>query len=65
MNQYKVTIKAARINANMLQATVAKELKISQKTLTNWENGKTHPTASALLKMCELYKVPLDLIILP
>lgn len=62
---YKVTIKAARINANMLQSEVAKKMNISQKTLVNWESGKTHPTSTALVKLCDLYKVPLSLIIFP
>ena len=63
--EYKVTIKAARINANMLQSEVAEKMNISQKTLINWENGKTHPRASELVKLCDLYKVPLALIIFP
>ena len=62
---YKVTLAAARVNAGMKQTNVAREIGVVKETVSNWERGKTSPTATTLLRLCELYKAPLDAIILP
>ena len=62
---YKVTLAAARVNAGMKQTDVAREIGVVKETVSNWERGKTSPTATTLLRLCELYKAPLDAIILP
>ena len=40
MNRLKISLKAARANANLTQADVAKALRKSKQTVVNWENGK-------------------------
>ena len=65
MEEYKVSLKAARVNSGMKQAYVAEALKISTKTLCNWESERTYPTLDMLVRLCSLYKIPLDKIILP
>lgn len=65
MEEYKVSLKAARVNSGMKQADVAEALKISTKTLCNWESERTYPTLDMLVRLCSLYKIPLDKIILP
>ena len=53
----KISLRAARINAGLSQKEVAQILKISNKTLHNWESGKTSPDAKYVDALCELYKV--------
>lgn len=62
---YKVTLKAARINANMLQTDVARQLGVSKESVANWERGKAAPKATTLVRLCELYGIPIDNISLP
>lgn len=62
---YKVTLKAARVNANMLQSEVAKSLGVAKESVANWENGKTAPKSTVLVRLCDLYGVPIDAILLP
>ena len=59
----KMTLKAARINAGYTQAESAKSLKVSNKTLSNWENGVSMPKADKIDAICTLYKVPYDMLI--
>lgn len=61
----KVTLRAARVNANISQQTMAKELGVSSCTLRSWENDKTFPDAVQLARMCRMYNVSMDDIILP
>lgn len=65
MEDYKVSLKAARVNSGMKQSDVAQALKISTKTLCNWESERTYPTLDMLVRICALYKIPLGKIILP
>lgn len=58
----KVTLAAARINANLTQAQAAKALGVGLSTLKNWEQGKTYPNQPAIEKICELYGMPYDYI---
>lgn len=56
----KITLKAARVNAGFTQKQAAKELKVSNKTLNNWENGKSIPKADKIEPICNLYRVNYD-----
>lgn len=56
---FRISLKAARINADMTQEEVAKSIGISKVTLIKWENGDTVPTADKAEKLSELYKCPL------
>lgn len=62
----KFTLKAARVNAGIKQKQAAKQLKVSNKTLSNWENGKAIPKADKIVLICDLYKMDYnDIIFLP
>ena len=62
----QMTLTAARVNVNLSQKAAAKKLKISNKTLSYWENGMSFPDATQIPKLCELYGVSYDdLIFLP
>lgn len=56
----KISIRAARVNVGLSQKVVADHLGISTKTLSNWENGITSPTADKIPAICELYGVSYD-----
>ena len=62
----RFTLKAARVNAGLKQKEVAKKLKVSNKTLSNWENGKAIPKADKIIMICNLYDMEYnDIIFLP
>lgn len=62
----KISLKAARVNAGFSQKEAADLLQVSSKTLSNWENGDTFPSAKKIEALCELYKVSYnDIIFLP
>lgn len=59
---YQVSIKAARVNANLTQQEAAKSLGITARTLHNWEEQKTAITVDTIKKLCDLYSVPIEMI---
>lgn len=42
---FKITLKAARVNAKLSQAQAAEKLGVSEVTIRNWEKGVTFPMA--------------------
>ena len=50
-----ITLKAARVNADMTQLEVATALGISKNTLSNYENYKTVPDIEMSKKIAALY----------
>ncbi|RHU81217.1 XRE family transcriptional regulator [Clostridium sp. OM08-29] len=56
---------AARVNAKLTQEDVAKSLKVSKKTVINWEKGAVTPSFAILDTLSRLYNMPLDYIFLP
>lgn len=65
MKQFKITLKAARVNAGFTQKKAAELLNIDRNTLRNWEKGITSPTWKNLNEIEELYKINKDYIFLP
>lgn len=66
MENFRISLAAARVNAGLTQAEVAKILHISPNTLVAWEKGKSEPSISQGRLLGELYNMPLDsLIFLP
>lgn len=65
MQEIKVSLASARVNANMTQEQVADALKISKSTLINWEKGKTKIPFTSLVALSTLYDFPIDYIFLP
>ena len=58
----KMKLKALRVNLNLSQEEAAKELGVSQKTLSNWETGKTYPDQPQIENICRVYGVVYDFI---
>lgn len=63
MSYPKITLKAARVNADLTQREAAKALKIDVSTLQNYETGKTVPDWEMVKKIESLYSFPADYII--
>lgn len=60
-----ISLAAARVNANMTQEEVAKAMNVSKNTIVNWEKGRNSPQYSQMVKLCEIYHMPMDYIFLP
>lgn len=58
----RFSLKAARVNINLSQKEAAKRLGVSNKTLCSWEKGKTFPDWPMIVKLCDLYGLPYDMI---
>ena len=65
MDEIKISLAAARVNANLTQDDVAKKLRVSNKTVSNWEKGIVIPSAAVLFMLSSIYKIPENNIILP
>lgn len=55
-----ISVAAARVNAGMTQAEVAKALNISKNTYSNYENGVTAPTIFVAEEIANLFGMTLD-----
>ena len=56
----KISIKTARVHAEISLTAAAEELGVSTSTLVNYERGRKIPRVDTALKMAELYKVPFE-----
>lgn len=65
LGEVKISLAAARVNANMTQSEVAEKMHISKQTVVNWEKGKIIPRTAQLNFLCSLYRFPVDNIFLP
>lgn len=62
----QITLKAARINAGFTQKSAAKSIGVTVYTISNWERGKSFPSAPLIKVIEDTYKVRYDqLIFLP
>lgn len=59
----KITVKAARVNAGLTQADVAKKLKKSKNTIVNYEKGVSMPDIETGKALAKLYGMSVDDII--
>lgn len=62
MQVRKITLKAARVNADLSQKEAASALGINVSTLQNYESGKTVPDWSTVKLIEKVYKYPADYI---
>lgn len=60
MKEIKLSMAAARVNAELTQEEAAKKLGISKATLINWEKGKVPPKPMALVALADLYGITVD-----
>ncbi len=62
MSKLRISLAAARVNAEMTQEDVAREMHVSKNTVVNWEKGKSEPTISQSRELSKLYNMPLEYI---
>ena len=60
----QISLKAARVNANLTQKQAANGIGVDVSTISSWESGKTSPKAVSLEALCHLYGVTVDSIFL-
>lgn len=65
LSEIKISLAAARVNADMTQSEVAEKMHVSKQTIVNWERGKIIPGTAQLNFLCMLYRFPVDNIFLP
>ena len=51
MQDLQISLAAARVNAGLTQADVAKEMRLNKQTIVNWEKGKVIPKTAQLEMM--------------
>ncbi len=56
--EFKPTLKMLRLSKNMTQKDLAKLLKISESTLSKWENEKDFPNVEQIWKIEDIFGVP-------
>lgn len=65
MADFKISLKACRVNAGLTQIELAKKVGVCPKTIKNWENNKTSPQITQLEIISQITKVPLQNIFIP
>lgn len=53
-------LRQARARAGMTQEDVIKKIGVTRQSLSNWENDRTYPDLASVVKLSDLYQVPLD-----
>lgn len=57
---FTISLKAARVNAEMTQDEAAKYMGVARATIHNWENGKKPIKEYQKKQFAELYKINLE-----
>ena len=65
MEMPKITLRAARVNANLTQVEAAKAMGKTKQTIVNWESGASSIKFTDLLKLSELYQIPIENLLIP
>jgi len=60
-----ISLEAARVNANLSKKEVARHIKVTERTIFNWEKGISSPSILQYVELCKLYNAKIDDIILP
>lgn len=63
MNDFQISLAAARVNAGKTQEDVSVEMHVSKNTVVNWEKGASEPTISQARRLAAYFNMPLDRII--
>lgn len=65
MDDFKISLAAARVNAGLTQSDVAEKMRVSKATIVSWEKGYTPIGVAELDYLSRLYSTPLEHILLP
>lgn len=63
--EIKISMAAARVNADLTQEDVARKMHVSKQTIVNWEKGRVIPKPAQFYLYCEIVGMPRDHIFLP
>lgn len=61
----KISLRAARVNAEFTQDDVAKRTNKTKQTIVNWENGVTEIKYRDLQMLSDLYEMPIEFLRIP
>lgn len=61
----RISLKAARVNADLKQSEAAIKIGVTAKTLRNYEQGTTAIPGRTLKRAAEVYGIPEEMIRLP
>ena len=53
-------LRQARQEAGLTQEQAAERLFVSRQTISNWENEKTYPDITSVVRLSDLYSISLD-----
>lgn len=65
MEKFKITLKAARVNAGLTAKNVSEKVDKTEKTILNWENAKTPISAENFYDLCNIYNIDPDFVQVP
>lgn len=65
MNDFQISLVAARANAGLTQEEAAVKVGVTRHTIINWEKGKITPRIPELEMLSKVYGIPVDYIFLP
>jgi transcriptional regulator with XRE-family HTH domain len=60
MNSFAQRLKQIRLNKKLSQAKIAADIGVSDTQYQNYEYGKSEPTLTVIIKMCEYFQVSAD-----
>lgn len=61
----QITLRAARVNADLTLDEAAAAAGITRQTLLSYEHGRSLPRIDIFNKLCEIYQCPMSSIIIP
>ena len=64
MNYFAQNLKTLRIEKNLTQPQLAKELNVSNGMISFWENGKYEPTATNIILVAKFFNISIDELLL-
>lgn len=56
-------IRQARLNADIVQESLAEQIEVSRTAIAKWESGKSMPTIDNLLRLVEVLGVSVDFLL--
>lgn len=65
MENIRISLAAARVNAGLTQDQVAKKMQVSKNIIVNIEKGKRTPKMAEIAFLSELYNIPKACFLLP
>ena len=60
---FKITLRAARVNAGFKQKEVAELMGVSNATLVKWEQNPALMPGERISQICKIYKIPTSRVI--